>query len=188
MTSTDAPAASDGHPQLGSQHKNGDRRFGIAGALSSTLAEHGTPMLSSLYHSTVTEHVRAVRVGDELHVEWNDSHWWASSPGGLVGRLSWAKGLRAKTIHAQDGRSPFDFDTGTLIVQSVTVDREGGVVDCGGYVIPDGHDPSEWSPSASDQSERELRITLAPAAPATEAAQQPPAAQSLLRQLLGRDH
>ncbi|PPF25840.1 hypothetical protein C5C36_15635 [Rathayibacter sp. AY1G1] len=184
--STDAPAAADGHPQLGSMHKNGDRRFGIAGARSQTLADRGTPMLSSLYHSTVTEHVGAVRVGDELRVEWNGTQWWASSPAGVVGRLSWSKSLRIDATHVLEGRSPYD-DSGTLLVQSVTVDREGAVVDCGGYVVPDGHDPAEWSTSTPDESARELRITLTPSAPDAVAAQ-PPAPRSFLRRLLGRDH
>ncbi|MWV76022.1 hypothetical protein C5C31_14690 [Rathayibacter rathayi] len=143
MATTDAPAAADGHPQLGSEHRNGDRRFGVAGGRSQALADRGTPMLSSLYHSTVTEHVRAVRVGDELRVEWNGTHWWASSTAGLVGRLSWSKGLRTDATDVRGGRSPYDFDSGILLVQSVTVDREGTVVDCGGYVVPDGHNPSE---------------------------------------------
>ncbi|MDY0914485.1 hypothetical protein [Rathayibacter festucae] len=184
--STDAPDAANGHPQLGSVHKNGDRRFGIAGAPSQTLADRGTPMLSSLYHSTVTEHVRAVRVGDELRVEWNGTHWWASSTAGLVGRLSWLKGLRADSTHLREGRSPYDFDSGTLHVRSVTVDQDGAVVDCGGYVIPNDHDPSEWSAPTPDESERELCITLAPEPP-TAAAAQPQAPKSLLRRLLGRD-
>ncbi|ROQ52658.1 hypothetical protein EDF36_3820 [Rathayibacter sp. PhB152] len=144
-------------------------------------------MLSSLYHSTVTEHVRAVRVGDDLRVEWNGTHWWASSPAGLVGRLSWSKGLRTDATHVSEGRSPYDFDSGTLHVRSVTVDQEGAVVDCGGYVIPDGHEPSEWSASTPDESERELRMTLTPTPPAAAAVAQPSAPWSLFRRLLGRD-
>ncbi|QHC72228.1 hypothetical protein [Rathayibacter sp. VKM Ac-2801] len=184
---TGAPAAADGYPQLGSVHKNGDRRFGIAGARSQVLADRGTPMLSSLYHSTVTEHVGLVRVGDELRVEWNGTHWWASSPAGAVGRLSWSKGLRTDATHVREGRSPYDFNSGTLLVQSVTVDREGAVVDCGGYVVPDGHDPSEWSTSTPNESGRELRITLDAAAPGEAAGAEPPAPRSFLRRLLGRD-
>jgi len=186
MATTDAPAAADGHPQLGSMHKNGDRRFGVAGARSQTLADRGTPMLSSLYHSTVTEHLGAVRVGDELRVEWNGTHWWASSPAGLVGRLSWSKGLRTDATHVREGRNAYDFDSGALLVQSVTVDREDAVVDCSGYVIPDDHDPSEWSTSTPDEPERELHIALTPSAP-DAAAVTTPAPRSFLRRLLGRD-
>ena len=138
MTPSDPPSAAGGHPQIGMQHKNGDRMFGIAGLVARTLAERGTPKASSLYRSTVTEHVRAVRVGDELRVAWDGTYWWASSAAGVVGRLTWSKGLRRETSYAPGEGSPYDFDAGVLRVQSVTVDTSGAVVDCGGYVVPDG--------------------------------------------------
>lgn len=139
MARNDAPVAAEGHPQIGSTHKNGDRMFGLAGPFARTLAERGTPKASSLYRSTVTERVRAVRVGDELSVAWDGTYWWASSPAGVVGRLTWSKGLRTETAYAPGEGSPYDFDAGVLRVQSVTVDTTGVVVDCGGYVVPDGH-------------------------------------------------
>jgi len=183
------PAAADGHPQVGSMHKNGDRMYGIAGPYARVLAARGTPKLSSLYHSTVTEEIRSVRVGDTLRVEWDGAHWWASSRAGRVGRLTWSKGLRDRTAYAPDGRSPYDFDDGTLHVQTVTVDRAGTVVDCGGYVIPDEHDPADWPMTPMpDPRERELRVeisvqrTPAPAA-AAEPTEQP---RSFLSRLFGR--
>lgn len=139
ITLADVPTAAGGHPQIGSTHKNGDRMFGIAGPFARALAERGTPRVSSLHHSTVTEQVRAVRVGDELRVAWDGSHWWASSPAGTVGRLTWPKGFRPETAYAPAERSPYDFDSGTLHVQSVTLNTLGVVIDCGGYVVPDGH-------------------------------------------------
>lgn len=138
MTASDAPAAAGGHQQIGLEHKNGDRMFGVAGLSARTMAERGTPQASSLYQSTVTEHVGSVRVGDALRVEWDGAHWWASSPAGVVGRLGWYKGLRTATAYAPGDESPHDFDAGTLHVQSVTVDTAGAVVDCGSFVVPDG--------------------------------------------------
>lgn len=164
MTSTRAPAVAGGHPQIGMQHKNGNRVFGIAEPFARTLAERGTPKASSLLRSTVTEHVRAVRVGVELRVVWDGSHWWVSSPAGTVGRLTWSKGLRSGTAYAPGARSPYDFDAGTLHVQSVTVDTAGVVVDCGGYVVPDGH-TSTFDVVAVE-----------------------PRPRSFLRRVLGRDH
>lgn len=69
-STAEPPAVADGHPQLGSTHKNGDRRFGVEGLLSRVYASRGTPMLLSIDHSTVTEQIGSVRVGDELYVEW----------------------------------------------------------------------------------------------------------------------
>ncbi|PZE72901.1 hypothetical protein DEJ27_00100 [Curtobacterium sp. MCPF17_018] len=181
-------------------HKNGDRRFGVAGLLSSVLAGRGTPMLSSLYHSTVTEHIGSVRVGDELHVEWRGTHWWATSDEGAVGRLSWSKGLREQTAYAPDGPSPYDFDDGTLYVQYITVNAAGEVVDCGGYVVPDDYEPSDWPMTPMpDPAERELSITIgvpapmigsvppAGESPASQASRETTMRSDWLRRLLGRD-
>lgn len=194
-----SPAAADGHPQLGSVHKNGDRRFGIAGLHSGVLAGRGTPMLSSLYHSTVTEHIGSVRVGDELHVEWRGTHWWATSDEGTVGRLSWSKGLREQTAYVPDGPSPYDFDDGTLYVQHVTLNTAGEVVDCGGYVVPDNYEPSVWpTMPMPDPTERELSMTIRVPAPVPRplpvAGETPPQVSTetttrsgWLQRLLGRD-
>ncbi|KQR27011.1 hypothetical protein ASF75_14085 [Curtobacterium sp. Leaf154] len=166
MPAMTSPVAADGHPQLGSTHKNGDRRFGVAGLLSRVYAGRGTPMLSSPYHSTVTEHIGSVRVGDELHVEWRGTHWWATSDEGTVGRLSWSKGLRGQTAYVPDGPSSYDFDDGTLYVQHVTVNAAGEVVDCGGYVVPDDYEPSDWPMTPMpDPAERELTIMIGVPAP-----------------------
>ncbi|WP_146244614.1 hypothetical protein [Curtobacterium sp. MCPF17_018] len=186
MAKGNVPAAAGGHPQIGSTHKNGDRMFGIAGLYSRVLAGRGTPKLSSLYHSTVTEHVRSVRVGDQLRVEWDGAFWWASSEVGRVGRLSWSKGDRARGAAEPGGRSPFDFDDGTLHVQNVTVSPAGEVVDCGGFVVPDDHDPSDWPMTPMpDPAERELTITIGVPARTEEPAPTPePRPSSWLRRLL----
>lgn len=42
----DVPAAAGGHPEVGSVHKNGDRRFGIGELLASVYAGRGTPQAS----------------------------------------------------------------------------------------------------------------------------------------------
>lgn len=164
-----SPAAADGHPQLGSGHTNGDRHFGIRELLASVYAGRGTPQASNLYRSTVTEHMRDVRVGDELRVRWQGDHWWASSPAGTVGRLTWSKNLREETAYALDGRNPFDFNDGMLHVQSVTVSAAGEVVNCGGYVVPDDYVPSDWPMTPMpDPLERELTVTVRFPAPAAD--------------------
>lgn len=173
------PAAADGHTQLGSVHKNGDRRFGVMGLLASVYAGRGTPQASNLYRSTVTEHMRDVRVGDELRVQWDGSHWWTSSPAGTVGRLTWSKGLRDETAYVQGGPSPFDFDDGTLHVQSVTISAAGAVANCGGYVVPDDYVPSDWPMTPMpDPAERELRVTVSVPVPAPSAGESPAAEAS----------
>lgn len=188
------PAAADGHPQLGSVHKNGDRRFGMTGLLASVDAGRGTPMASNLYRSTVTEHMRDVRVGDELRVRWQGDHWWASSPAGTFGRLTWSKNLREKTVHAPDGPSPFDFNDGTLHVQSVSASATGEVVNSGRYVVPDDYVPSDWPMTRMpDPLERELIVTVrfpAPApgeSPVPETSTETKARPGWLRRLLGRE-
>ncbi|MFJ4295394.1 hypothetical protein [Curtobacterium sp. NPDC089689] len=185
----DVPAAADGHPQLGSVHKNGDRRFGIRGLLASVYAGRGTPQASNLYRSTVTEYMREVRVGDELRVEWDGAHWWASSAAGTVGRLTWSKSLREETAYVPDGRSPYDFNDGMLHVQSVTVSAAGEVVNCGGYVVPDNYVPSDWPMTPMpDPSERELTVMISVPVPAkpSEAPAAPPRRRRWLERLMGR--
>jgi len=193
MTQTPGPPAADGHPQLGSVHKNGDRRFGVTGLLASVYAGRGTPQASNLYRSTVTEHVRDVRVGDELRVRWDGDHWWASSSAGAVGRLTWSKSLREETVYAPGGPSPFDFNDGTLHVQSVTITADGEVVNCGGYVVPDDYVPSDWPMTPMpDPAERELTVAVSsvPASgesPVPEASTETKARPGWLRRLLGRE-
>lgn len=134
------PAVAAGYPQVGSDHKNGDRMFGIFGDYARVLEARGTPKASSLHKHTVTPLILHIRVGDELRVEWDGKNWWASSPRGTVGRLTWAASHREPS---EDGsRSAYDFDDGVMHVQTITVSRGGAVVDCGGYVVPDGHTPA----------------------------------------------
>lgn len=195
MTQTPgSPAAADGHPQLGSVHKNGDRRFGIRELLASVYAGRGTPMASNLYRSSGTEHMRGVRVGDDLRVRWDGDHWWASSTAGTVGRLTWSKNLREETAYVPGGPSPFDFDDGTLHVQSITVSAVGEVVNCGGYVVPDDYVPSDWPMTPMPEpSERELTVTVGfPASapgqsPVPEASAETKTRPGWLRRLLARE-
>jgi hypothetical protein len=193
MTQMPGPPAADGHPQLGSVHKNGHRRFGVTGLLASVYAGRGTPQASNLYRSTVTEHVRDVRVGDELSVRWDGDHWWASSSAGAVGRLTWSKSLREETAYAPGGPSPFDFNDGTLHVQSITISAAGEVVNCGGFVVPDDYVPSDWPMTPMpDPAERELTVTVSsvPASgesPVPEASTETKARPGWLRRLLGRE-
>lgn len=185
----DVPAAADGHPQLGSLHKNGDRRFGTTGLLASVYASRGTPQASNLYRSSVTEHMRGVRLGDELCVWWDGSHWWAASPAGTVGRFTWSKNLREATVYVPDGRRPFDFNDGTLHVQSVTISAAGEVVNCGGYVVPDNYVPSDWPMTPMpDPAERELTMTIGVPVPAgdSEARVAPPRRRGWFGRLTGR--
>ena len=195
MTQTPgSPAAAAGHPQLGSVQKNGDRRFGIRELLASVYAGRGTPQASNLYRPTVTEHMREVRVGDALRVEWDGAYWWASSPAGTVGRLTWSKNLREETAYVPDGRSPVDFNDGTLHVQSVTVSAAGEVVNCGGYVVPDDYEPSNWPITPMpDPAERELTVTVSLPSPVPGQSPVPGASTETearpgwLRRLLGRE-
>jgi hypothetical protein len=183
------PHPTAGYPQMGSTHKNGDRMIGIAGPYSGVLAGRGTPKLSSPYNSTITEHIRFARVRGELRVDWNRTHWWASSPAGLGGRLSWSKGDRARGAFKPGGRSPYDFDNGVLHMQNVTVDRAGAVGDCGGYVVPDDHVPSAWPITPMpDPAERQLTLTIGTsvqAQPTNERAA-PPRRHGWLDRLMGR--
>lgn len=194
IDAADVPAAADGHPQLGSVHKNGDRRFGVTGTLASVYAGRGTLQSSNLYRSTVTEYMRDVRVGDELRVRWDGDRWWASAAAGTVGRLTWSKNLREETAYVPGGPSPFDFDEGTLHVQSVTISAAGEVVNCGGYVMPDDYVASDWPMTPmTDPAERELAVTVrfpAPASgepPVPEASPETRMRPGWLRRLLGRE-
>jgi hypothetical protein len=175
-------------------HKNGDRRFGMTGLYASVYAGRGTPQASNLYRSTVTEHMRGVRVGDALRVKWDGAHWWASSPAGTVGRLTWSKNLREGTAYAPEGRSPYDLNDGTLHVQGITISAAGEVVNCGGYVVPDDYVPAAWPMTPMpDPAERTLTVTISvplatsgePTVPGASTETQP--RPGWLRLLLGRD-
>lgn len=76
----------------------------------------------------MTERTGDVRVGYELRVQWDGSRWWASSTAGTVGRVNWSKNCRGATAYVTDGSSPFDFNDGTLLVQSITVSAAVEVV------------------------------------------------------------
>jgi hypothetical protein len=47
--------------------------------------------VSILLRSSVTPLVADVRIGDELTVERDGKHWWASSATGRLGRLTWSE-------------------------------------------------------------------------------------------------
>jgi len=124
--------------------------FGVFGDYARILEARGTPKASSLHKHTVTRLIMNVRVGDELRVEWDGKNWWASSPRGTVGRLTWASSHREPS---DDGsRSAYDFDDGVMHVQTITVSRGGAVVDCGGYVVPDGHSFEQPTPTPNPAS------------------------------------
>ncbi|PPF56077.1 hypothetical protein C5B94_03920 [Clavibacter michiganensis] len=124
------------YPQIGQTHKNGDRMFGVDMPYANDLMAAGTPKVSSLHEATVTELIRGVKVHDELRVSFDGKHWWASAPAGLVGRLTWPPSMRGRP-DPSSGVPMFTFDTGTLHVRNVTIDRADKVVDLGGFVVPD---------------------------------------------------
>ncbi|PYY52593.1 hypothetical protein DEJ17_15835 [Curtobacterium sp. MCSS17_011] len=108
---------------------------------------------------------------------------------GHGGRLTWSKNLREETAYAPDGPSPFGFDDGTLHVQSVTVSAAGEVVNCGGYVVPDDYEPSDWPMTPMpDPAKRELTVTVRFPVPAgdSEARVAPARRCGWLGRLMGR--
>lgn len=123
------------YPQIGLTHKNGDRMFGVAMPYATELMQRGTPKVSSLQKSTVTELIRDVKLHDELAVTFDGHYWWASNDRGVVGRLTWLVKLRG-TPDVRSGAPMFDFDEGTLHVKTITLDKTDIVVDIGGYVVP----------------------------------------------------
>jgi hypothetical protein len=123
------------YPQIGQTHENGDRMFGVEMPYAEALMKQGTPKVSSLYKTTVTALIQTVKVHDELAVTFDGQHWWASSQVGLVGRLTWPLSIRGKP-DPNSGVPMFDFDSGTLHVKALTIDRAGVVVDLSGFVVP----------------------------------------------------
>lgn len=123
------------YPQIGSTHKNGDRMFGVAMPYAAELMKQGTPKVSSLQKSTVTELIHDVKMHDELAVTFDGRYWWASNEYGVVGRLTWLLSLRG-TPDVRSGVPMYDFDKGTLRVKTITIDTDNVVVDVGGYVVP----------------------------------------------------
>ncbi|WP_092387925.1 hypothetical protein [Curtobacterium sp. YR515] len=80
---------------------------------------------------------------------------------GYGGGLTWSKNPREETAYVPDGRSPFDFNGGTLHLQSITISAAGEVVNCGGYVVPDDYVPSDWPMTPMpDPAERTLTVAV----------------------------
>jgi hypothetical protein len=166
------------------------------GAVFAEVARFGTASVKRVYGDWTTTQLSSWKAAASEHVI-QPMQQFADE--GAVGRLSWSKGLRERTAYAPDGPSPYDFDDGTLYVQHVTVNAAGEVVDCGGYVVPDDYEPSDWPMTPMpDPAERELTITIGVPAPMTRpvppAGETPPQASSetttrsgWLRRLLGRD-
>lgn len=123
------------YPQIGSTDENGDRLFGVDMPYAADLMRQGTPKVSSLQKSTVTELIREVQMHDELPVAWDGRHWWASSPAGRVGRLTWPPNSKGRP-DPRSGVPMHDLDQGTLHVKTITIDVDGVVVDIGGFVVP----------------------------------------------------
>lgn len=69
-------------------------------------------------------------------------------------------------------------------MQTVTVNRAGQVVDCGGYIVPDGYNAAGWT-DAHDPTPRERSVVIKVPAPAPSAAVQP--RKTFLNLLLGRE-
>jgi hypothetical protein len=124
------------YPQIGITHKNGDRLFGVDMPYAADLMRQGTPKVSSLQKSTVTELIREVQMHDELWVAWDGRHWWASSSAGRVGRLTWLPNSKGRP-DPRSGVPMHDLERGVLHVKTITIDVDGVVVDVGGYVVPD---------------------------------------------------
>jgi len=119
------------HSAMGLTHKNGDRIFGFASGYAADLFAAGTPVISSLLRSSVTEAVGSVDIGDTLDVLFDGEEWWACSTTGRIGRLNW----RVSALTEPDARTGtlLEIRNGTLTVQRVFV-NEGRVVNIGGIV------------------------------------------------------
>jgi len=130
------PVPPEQYPQIGSTHKNGDRMFGVHMPYAADLMRQDTPKVSSLQKTTVTKLIRDVQMHDELHVEWDGRHWWASAPEGRVGRLTWPPNSKGQP-DPRSGVPMHNLEGGTLHVKTITVDAAGVVVDVGGYVVPE---------------------------------------------------
>jgi hypothetical protein len=124
-----------GRPAIGMVHKNGERIYGTTPARALDLVEAGTPSVSSLRRTTVTERVKKVKFGSRLSVTLVGEVYEVRDRDGLVGNLSWGPSQVGKP----DPRTgtPFpEVDGGTLVVERVTVSDAGEVVNLGGTITP----------------------------------------------------
>lgn len=121
-------------PQLGNTHKDGGKYVGYSDGAVDKFNQAGTPTVNKLLQSSVTEHVAGVRLGDQLAVSFDGTHWWASVAGGLVGRLTWSLSLENKKPW-QDSANVLPRQ-GQLTVRRLLLSRHGDVVNCGGVVRP----------------------------------------------------
>jgi hypothetical protein len=114
-----------GRPAIGMVHKNGERIYGTTPARALDLVEAGTPSVSSLRRTTVTERVKKVKFGSRLSVTLVGEVYEVRDRDGLVGNPDPRTG------------TPFpEVDGGTLVVERVTVSDAGEVVNLGGTITP----------------------------------------------------
>lgn len=121
-------------PQQGSVHKSGDRFVGHPTPRVRDVWLSGRAPVSILLRSSVTPLIANVRIGDELTVDRDGKHWWASSEAGPVGRLTWREEDPTRVTW-------FDYNVfyptvGLLRVERLLISNGGAVVNCNGSVLP----------------------------------------------------
>jgi hypothetical protein len=124
-------------PALGSTRRNGDRIYGSAGAYAADLMKAGTPNVSILRRATVTDRVQLVQVGDRLTVVLLGNRYEVRRGGELVGHLTWGPSQVGKPDPRVGDPFP-EVDGGTLVVERLTVNNTGVVVNLGGTITPWG--------------------------------------------------
>lgn len=92
-------------------------------------------MVSGLVKSSLTSLVHRVDVHDALEVRFDGQRWNVELGGQMVGRLPWT--LRMTTEPSWVDGKALTITDGVLHVRTVTVSRDGVVVNCGGYVEGD---------------------------------------------------
>lgn len=122
-------------PRISQPHKNGDYFVGDREtAFADELYERGTPPVNILFRTSVTNAIQAVRIGDRLPVSFDGKYWWASFEGQTVGRLTWPLSQQGK-LHWKGYTIRFP-ESGTLQVERLLLDRQGSIVNIGGFVTP----------------------------------------------------
>jgi hypothetical protein len=124
-----------GRPAIGMVHKNGDRIYGTTPARALDLVEAGTPSVSSLRRTTVTERVRKVKFGSRLSVTLKGDVYEVRDRDGLVGSLTWAPSRVGKP-DPRTGTAFPEVDGGILVVERLIVSDAGEVVNLGGTITP----------------------------------------------------
>jgi len=76
-----------------------------------------------------------VRIDDRLAVSFDGKYWWASSPDGVVGRLSWSLTEEERDAPWLDYRIRYP-RSGTLAVERLLLNKAGDVVNFTGFVSP----------------------------------------------------